>query len=209
MKKKGMQWGVSDMLNYALQKYSVNTETNEYTGYSMVESYKRDIRRRLVSCGLVTKTEDEKNYSYKLPCEIAKTFIDETMKDYFSDSMRFDESDAKARCSEADEKLNKERFEDFVEEQDYLAECYSNGAEPYADESIVTKDEIEKSILNMMIRAIFNQYYDFAEKQYIKDYTKLKSFINSEDIRETYANGYSYLKNKIDNPIENYCIIKK
>ena len=70
-------------------------------------------------------------------------------------------------------------------------------------------DEIEKSILKMMIKAIFNKFYDFEEEQYIKDYTELKCLINSDDIYTTYQNGYSLLKSKIDNSIENYCTLKK
>ena len=97
----------------------------------------------------------------------------------------------------------------MVEESDYLSECYANGIDPYECGVILTQDEIEKSILKMMIKAIFNKFYDFEEEQYIKDYTELKCLINSDDIYTTYQNGYSLLKSKIDNSIENYCTPKK
>ena len=144
-----------------------------------------------------------------MPEEIAKTFINTSMKDYFTDTTRFDESKAKAKYLKQDETLNKESFDKMVEESDYLSECYANGIDPYECGVILTQDEIEKSILKMMIKAIFNKFYDFEEEQYIKDYTELKCLINSDDIYTTYQNGYSLLKSKIDNSIENYCTPKK
>ena len=202
-------WKVKDMLDYALKIYFLKTKIEDYSGNNPTESYKRDIRRKLEAFNLVRKDKNKGDYIYELPEEIAKTFINTSMKDYFTDTTRFDESKAKAKYLKQDEALNKESFDKMVEESDYLSECYANGIDPYECGVILTQDEIEKSILKMMIKAIFNKFYDFEEEQYIKDYTELKCLINSDDIYTTYQNGYSILKSKIDNSIENYCTPKK
>ncbi len=201
-------WKVQDMFNYASKIYALNTKIDDYSGSDPTQAYKRDIRRKLVDLHLVWQDTNKGDYIYELPAEIAKTFIDTTMKDYFTNPIRFDESKAKAKYLEQDEALNKENFDKMVEESDYLSECYENGIDPYKCD-IITQDEIEKSILKMMIKAIFNVFYDFDEEQYKKDYTELKSLVNSDDVYQTYQNGYSLLKNKMDNPIENYCTLKK
>lgn len=202
-------WKIKDMVEYACQKYPLNEGYYSDDCKSQYATYKREIRRVLVDCNLVVKDEEADEYIYELPEEIAKTFIDETMKEYFTDPIRVDKEKAKAQYSKQDEKLNKESFDKMVEESDYLSDCYEDDIDPYAYEPIVTQDEIEKLILSVMIKAIFNQYYEFDEERYKKDYTELKRLINTDDINETYQNGYSYLKNKIDNPINNYCIKKK
>ncbi len=202
-------WKIKDMLEYALKKYTLNTTIEDYSGRDPKDTYKRDIRRKLVDLHLVWQDTNKGDYIYELPAEIAKTFIDTTMKDYFTNPIRFDESKAKAKYLEQDEALNQENFDRYVEEQGYLIDCYENGIDPYEGDVILTQDEIENSILKMMIKAIFYKFYDFEEEQYIKDYTELKCLVNSDDMNTTYQNGYSLLKNKMDNPIENYCTIKK
>lgn len=202
-------WKIKDMLEYALKKYTLNTTIEDYSGRDPKDTYKRDIRRKLVALNLVKQATNKDEYIYELPEEIAKAFIDTTMKDYFTDPNRFDESKAKAKYLKQDEALNQENFDRYVEEQGYLIDCYENGIDPYEGDVIPTQDEIENSILKMMIKAIFYKFYDFEEEQYIKDYTELKCLVNSDDMNATYQNGYSLLKNKMDNPIENYCTIKK
>lgn len=202
-------WKVQDMFNYASKIYALNTKIDDYSGSDPTQAYKRDIRRKLVDLHLVWQDTNKGDYIYELPAEIAKTFIDTTMKDYFTNPIRFDESKAKAKYLEQDEALNQENFDRYVEEQGYLIDCYENGIDPYEGDVILTQDEIENSILKMMIKAIFNIFYDFAEEQYKKDYTELKILVNSDDVYQTYQNGYSLLRNKMDNPIENYCILKK
>lgn len=200
-------WKIKDMVEYAINKYHLATGYNDYCN-DQKATYERAIRRILQKDKLVEKDETTGKYVYQLSEDKAKYVIDNLMQKYFLDEKRYDVEVAKAQYSKQDEKLNKESFDKMVEESDYLSDCYEVGIDPYAYEPIVTQDEIEKSILNMMIRALFNQYYDFDEEQYIKDYTELKRLINSDDIN-TYQSGYSYLKDKINNPIKNYCLPKK
>lgn len=200
-------WGIKEMLEYAINKYHLSTKT-DYNGNCKKSSYEKAIRRKLQSEHLVKKDEQTGNYTYRLPEDSARYFIDNMMKETFSDNKKYDDEIAKQAFSKNDNKLNEKHFREFVEEADYISKCYEDGIDPYNVEPVVTYDEIEKAILKMMIRAIFNQYFEFEEDKYIKDYIELKKLVNYDDFNEPYREGYSYLKNKIENPIDNYCIKK-
>ena len=198
---KQKMWKVSDMLKYAEQKYHLSTGYDEFTGNSKGETYKREIRRQLVSNNLVAKDSNTEDYRYKLPVAIAKSFIDTTMNEYFEKEYRKDKEKVRKAFAEKDEALNRKNLE-------ALSEIANN---PYQEEydDKPTYGEIKEEIHKFMLEAIFHIFYDFNEEQYIEDYYKRDSLVDRDDPANPFMDGYSELDEKLKNPIKNYCTPKK
>lgn len=190
---------VSDMLNYATVKYSLkagyNDNFNSYKG-----SYETRIRDYLRENKLVEKDEKTGKFVYELPEKRAKYFIDNIMEEYFKKNI--DEDALIKSFSKEDEKRNEENIK-------AIGECRTYEDFYDYDNLPPSNDEINKSIHNFMIEAIFAEFFEFDKEQYISDYISRKKCIDENDIVFPFKNGYSYYNEKLNNPLKHYCTRKK
>lgn len=187
------------MIDYAINKYDLITNDDKDDN-TIRNSYERTLRRNLSKAGLVSINEVTGKHSYQLPEENAKYFIDNNMKKYFEKMHTESDEVVREKFAKKDLELNKKHFEAIRNhnyEEDYEYD--------YMTDPTPTSDEINNVILGIMIKAIFNLYYEFDYKNFINDYKELHILADSNDVLDPIQEGYSYLKNKIDNATTYYC----
>ena len=197
-KTKGSSWTVKQMLDYAIVKYGI---TNGYSDspYSQRANYERKIRRTLESRMMVEQDEETDKYIYVLTEREAKYFIDVILRTYFEE--RSEDLMMEAKYAKADAELNENNRKAVTEDLDDYS--YENGN---PDPTPLT-DEINAAIDRLMLRAIFEKFYSFNEKEYRRDFIKRPDYV-IDDVLEPILEGYSLLNEKLSNPVKYYCAKK-
>lgn len=188
--KRPDQWDISDMLNYALQRYNLSDSYNhDFTGEN--KNYERQIRRTLEKNNLVKKENGQTHYEYIVSSKIGKYVIDEILHDYFA---KRENGDVSIRAFAKQDNLRNEQYET----------AFSKYDEEYI-ENLPTEEDINKSIDRFMLRALFDLFFDFDENSYKQDFIKRASLIDYDDIRFPYKEGYSQIDYRLNHPIDSYC----
>lgn len=193
-------WQVKQMMEYAIIKYGL-TDGYADSPNSQRSNYERKVRRTLEDRGLVVKDKNTDKYIYVLPEKEAKYFIDVFLRSYFEE--RTGESQMKSKFAKKDAALNESNYKAVIEStEDY------NDHEKGDPDPTPINEELEASIDRFMLRAIFAKFYSFDdEAQYRKDYISLPHYKN-DDILEPYIEGYSFLNERLSNPVKYYCVEK-
>lgn len=187
MKKIEEKWGIKQMFEYACVKY-------EYDNPQLVRiGCERKIRRTIKDLNWVKKEKNAKNLKYKLPVHKAKALIDTWLKSYF------------------EEVSYEPNVKNFNKKDAILNEQSLKALEEYDPNSLTCdlppEKEINDSIDRMMLRAIFDIFYEFDEKSYRDDYIKRHSLVIPEDT-QPYLSGYFQVNERLENPLKNYCVKK-
>ena len=193
-------WNVKKMADYAIEQYNLATGFNE-DGNCYRERYERTIRRNLRKSNLVKEDKKTGKYSYKLPEENAKYFIDNNMKNYFINKQNYDDQVAREKFSIIDKKINEQYIENLCN-QNY-ENCY--GCDDRFPDLSPTVKEINDAILFAMIKAIFELHYEFDYDTFVNDYIEFCKLSHSYDSLEAVQEGYSYLEDKLNNSTKHYC----
>lgn len=69
--------------------------------------------------------------------------------------------------------------------------------------------DLEQVIDRMMIRSLFDMFYDFDDTRFRKDYIERKKLVNDEVSPPEYGEGYSELTEMLENPVGNYVLPRK
>ena len=193
-------WNVKKMADYAIEQYNLTTGSNK-DGNFYRDRYEKAIRRKLLKSNLIKEDKKTGKYSYKLPEENAKYFIDNNMKNYFINEQNYDDQVAREKFSIIDKKINEQYIENLCNqncENGYDCDDRFPNLSP-------TNKEINNAILFAMIKAIFELHYEFDYDTFVKDYIEFCELSHSYDSLETVQEGYSYIENKLDNSTKYYC----
>lgn len=190
-------WKIKDMLAYAEKKYSLVEAYNE-NGNSNYESYSKKLKRTMKELGMVEKNKTTNRYLYILPEKDAKYLIDVVLRQYFEE--RTNETILRKKFDKEDEYLNEQALK-ALENFDPSQDC---------DTDDLTSDgDIEKSLDRLMLRTLFELFFDFDEESYRNDYKEIELLKNSDDVKEPYQEGYSMLNYRLNHFRQFYCKRKK
>lgn len=221
MKENVRFWNINNMLYYAQKVYNIPDEILfEDTDFAIStrKTYEKQIRRTLQEYKIVQKVDNQ--YNYVLPDIIARFFIDTVLEPYFNGDAQISTETIKEDFLKKDYELNEEQSIKHAEYISELSREQYGSKEENNDEIITTPDKSyfeyhikewesdDDIVQQMMIRAIFDFLYDFDEVSYRKDLYELKRRIEP-GAPEPFLQGYSELKNKLDNPSKFYYTRKK
>jgi len=202
MDTKNQTWNVKKILEYALEKYHLLDDSDEH-GMEDRSAYDKKIRRTMDNNKMVQKTVTGKSV-YALPVDSAKYLVDVILKEYFE--KHIDKAKRSKDFVEKDKRINEE---ERIGDEEYFSKAEVPQHEFFDNPGIpMNPHEIDGSINRMMLRAVFDLFYDFEEESYRNDYIERKNHMNIYSNKKTsdvVKEGFSELDEKIANPLKHYC----